>query len=293
MMIPRAVGFCLLFSPSLVVITRAATQFDVPADQAIVCADSLDSVCQAPTSCNANCQAEIDSRDSFNLGGFSQQNGMWIIRGGYTIAFPASCEVTCQGDCVCEGCASVEVADFDTSTMTTGEEEADDESTVEGIDFPGCYSDLNRADRNGDGWVKRNEYLNFIQEYGKRICFSTDQLTLQQSATFNTLACICRTQEGSAEDCCLGDNAQIPTAGSLLPESQQTPSQRNYLTSVCKLTDATICGQCPPSQRVRGIPPPALEGSPFQRAGARSLYSHTVVMTLVLLTLSFVMLFIQ
>jgi hypothetical protein len=62
-----------------------------------------------------------------------------------------------------------------------------DESLVtrpsENIDFPGCWSDLAKADRNGDGFVKQNEYLNFIQEYGKRICFSTDALTLQQSAT--------------------------------------------------------------------------------------------------------------
>lgn len=130
----------------------------------------------------------------------------------------------------------------------------------EGIDFPGCYSDLNLADRNGDGFVKQNEYLNFIQEYGKRICFSTDRLTLQQSATFNTLACICRSQEGQPQDCCLGDNAQIPTAGSTLPIAEQTPKQKNYLTSVCKLTDATIDGRCPPKIRDRETPPPGLVG---------------------------------
>jgi len=141
-----------------------------------------------------------------------------------------------------------------------------DESLIDrpdkAIDFPGCYSDLHRADRNGDGFVKQNEYLNFIQEYGKRICFSTDALTLQQSATFNTLACICRSQEGSSTDCCLGDNAQIPTAGSLLPIEQQTPGQKNYLTSVCKLTDATIDGQCPPAVRARDPPPGALIAEP-------------------------------
>ena len=141
-----------------------------------------------------------------------------------------------------------------------------DESLVDrpdkNIDFPGCYSDLAKADRNGDGYVKQNEYLNFIQEYGKRICFSTDALTLQQSATFNTLACICRSQEGTSEDCCLGDYAQIPTAGALLPENKQTPGQKNYLTSVCKLTDATIDGQCPPVKYERGVPPAALIAEP-------------------------------
>jgi hypothetical protein len=121
------------------------------------------------------------------------------------------------------------------------------------IDFPGCFSDLQKADRNGDGFVKQNEYLNFIQEYGKRICFSTDALTLQQSATFNTLACICRNIAGETSDCCLEDNARIPTAGAL--SDARTPSQLSYLTTVCKLTDSTIDGQCPPAVRERDGPP--------------------------------------
>lgn len=145
------------------------------------------------------------------------------------------------------------------SAQSTGNS---DESLIDrpnqGIDFPGCYSDLKKADRNGDGFVKQKEYLNFIQEYGKRICFSTDKLTLQQSATFNTLACICRSQEGATEDCCLGANAQIPTAGADLSPDAQTVNQKNYLTSVCKLTDATIDGQCPPAVREREPPPAAL-----------------------------------
>lgn len=133
-----------------------------------------------------------------------------------------------------------------------------DESLIErpdqGIDFPGCYSDLDKSDLNRDGFIKQNEYLRFIQEYGKRICFSTDALTLQQYSTFNTLSCICRSQEGSSADCCVAENARIPTAGALLPIAQQTPNQRNYLTSVCKLTDATIDGQCPPVVSERGTP---------------------------------------
>lgn len=143
------------------------------------------------------------------------------------------------------------------STSNTPDESLVDRPT-EGIDYPGCYSDLHKADRNGDGLVKRNEYLNFIQEYGKRICFSTDKLTLQQSATFNSLACICKSQEGSKDDCCIGDKAQIPTSGALTPIADQTPGQKNYLTTVCKLTDATIEGQCPPVVRDRAVPPEAL-----------------------------------
>lgn len=127
----------------------------------------------------------------------------------------------------------------------------------DGIDFPGCYSDLATADRDGNGFVKQNEYLNFIQLYGKRICFSEDALTLQQSATFNTLACICLEEKGDPS-CCLGDNARIPTSGATLPISKQTPHQQNFLTTVCKLTAATISGKCPPVVLARGAPPSAL-----------------------------------
>jgi hypothetical protein len=137
-----------------------------------------------------------------------------------------------------------------------------DESLVdrksEEIDFPGCYQDLHKADLNKDGFVKQNEYLKFIQEYGKRICFQTDRLTLQQSATFNTLACLCRNQENASASCCIKDNARIMTDGALIPQHKQTAGQRSYLTSVCKLTDATIDGKCPPVVRSRGVPPDGL-----------------------------------
>jgi hypothetical protein len=110
-----------------------------------------------------------------------------------------------------------------------------------------CWSGLAKADRNGDGSVKQNECLNCIQEYGQRICFSSDALTLQQNATFNTLVCICRSEEGTSVDCCIGDNAHIPIAGAL--DKKRTLKQENYLTSVCNLKDATIDDRCPPSKQ--------------------------------------------
>ena len=128
MLLPRAIGFCLL--ASLVVVVRAATQYSVPDNQAIACADALDSVCHVPMSCYANGQVEIVAArgNRVNLGGTSQSDGIVTIRGGYTITFlgysSSTCEITCQGDCACTLCSSVEVADFDTSTMTT---DADDD----------------------------------------------------------------------------------------------------------------------------------------------------------------------
>lgn len=125
---------------------------------------------------------------------------------------------------------------------------------VEPLDFLGCYADLHTADVNNDGFVKQNEYLGFIQEYGKQRCFRTSRLTFLQSATFNRLACLCRQQENSREDCCIGDNARILTEGALLPPDIQTPAHRSYLTTVCKLTDATIDGYCAPSSSPSSMP---------------------------------------
>lgn len=120
------------------------------------------------------------------------------------------------------------------------------------IDYPGCMRDLNWADKNGDGKVSKNEYLGFVQEYGKRRCFETDRLTLQQHTIFNSLACMCESLEGRPEGCCLGANAHIETAGALT--SARTQQQQLYLTTVCKITDGTIESECPPAVTDRGPP---------------------------------------
>lgn len=99
---------------------HAATEFTVPEGNEIVCSDSFDNVCTAPTSCNKNGQVTFDSGENFNVGGTKQENGYWTVQGGYTIQFPAECIVQCQGECVCEGCESTEVANFAASDGVSG-----------------------------------------------------------------------------------------------------------------------------------------------------------------------------
>lgn len=116
------------------------------------------------------------------------------------------------------------------------------------LDYEGCASDLHRTDRNGDGGVDQDEYLNFIQEYGKRICFETSRLTLQQNSIFWNLACRCVVRDDNpTSDCCISDDAKISTAGANLPPTQRTSTEQEYLITVCKLTDATIDSKCPPT----------------------------------------------
>jgi hypothetical protein len=47
-------------------------------------------------------------------------------------------------------------------------------------------------------------------------------------------------------------------------DEKRTPRQKNYLTSVCKLTDATIDGRCPPSKH---YPPCNLVANPETNSG--------------------------
>jgi hypothetical protein len=122
------------------------------------------------------------------------------------------------------------------------------------IDFPGCFSDLIVADVNGDGVVKSSEYLGFIQEYGKRKCIENPVLTWQQRIAFNNIACQCRSELGAGSDCCLGDKAQIRTDGALNPA--RTGEQNAYLTSACRITDATLPPYaCPPKDDTREAAP--------------------------------------
>jgi hypothetical protein len=137
-------------------------------------------------------------------------------------------------------------------TSSTDIDESLTDRWDDSLDFEGCFSDLMKSDRNGDGVVKKDEYLSFIQEYGKRICFTTDELSVQQKGVFNTLACLCASEAGNDENCCMGSNAQIPTAG--VTSEKRTPKQTDFLTSVCKLTDATIDGTCRPTILDRDTP---------------------------------------
>lgn len=126
----------------------------------------------------------------------------------------------------------------------------------DGIDYLGCFRDLKAADLNGDGVVKSNEYLAFIQIYGIRICHTTDTLSLEQRAAFNTLACGCQAKEGGVDNCCILQNAQIETAGAL--DSKRTPAQRADLIRTCRITDGVIYEPrgCDPTVLRPDQPPP-------------------------------------
>lgn len=126
----------------------------------------------------------------------------------------------------------------------------------EGIDFEGCFSDLDKNDIDRDGGVRQDEFLGFIQDYAKRLCLSNDELSLQQYGAFNALSCYCAAVEGQPESCCLGQNGLVDTGGALTPATRTEP-QTQFLTYACITIDNTLPDSaCQPLILDRGTPPP-------------------------------------
>jgi hypothetical protein len=108
----------LLGIPSL---ADAGTTFAAPRGSSVICGDSLANVCKAPTSCNRNGQITLDSGTSFNVGSPSTTDGVWQISGGYKITFPTACNITCEGDCKCENCPTIETSSGVVSAATSSD----------------------------------------------------------------------------------------------------------------------------------------------------------------------------
>jgi hypothetical protein len=123
------------------------------------------------------------------------------------------------------------------------------------IDYSGCYTDLNNADENGNGFIEQDEYFVFLQAYGKRVCYSSGTISLQQKSTFFTLACLCRQIDGDgslsnktvteSDKCCLGENAKLFTAKrpitfETIPVPELTVNQKEYFKTVCYYADSSL-----------------------------------------------------
>lgn len=127
----------------------------------------------------------------------------------------------------------------------------------EGLDLDGCFKDLMDADIDGSGAIEKDEYLNFINVYGQRICWYQEELTLEQHGAFNSLACICRSQEGNDASCCLLDNAKLPNKNAI-NAVERTEEELLFMTVVCVVTDGTLQHLCTPYVVERSTPPPVI-----------------------------------
>jgi hypothetical protein len=127
--IPFTFLLLCLWSGISSVTAGAATQYTLPKDDVLVCSDSIDNVCVAPTSCNKNGKASFDSGKNLNVGQAAQKDGMWTIVGGYSIDFPSLCNITCKGNCSCSNssCTTIQV---DSSLFTSDGPNTDTSSST-------------------------------------------------------------------------------------------------------------------------------------------------------------------
>eukprot|EP00977_Amphora_coffeiformis_P008788 scaffold1992_cov187-Amphora_coffeaeformis.AAC.6 len=109
--------------------------------------------------------------------------------------------------------------------------------------FEECFLDLVTADVDGGGAIERDEFLEFINVRGQRLCWQQTDLSLRQVSIYNRLACLCRENDNSDATCCLGDNAKLPLTNALQPD-ERTAAQFEFLALVCQDTDMTIPDNC-------------------------------------------------
>jgi hypothetical protein len=104
----------------------------------------------------------------------------------------------------------------------------------------GCASGLIEMDDNGDGMVKRNEYLDFVNLIAAFLCIPPrPALDLELQTVFFSIACLCQEREGFSEDCCYGTDAAIFTDGAA-DAITRTEDQDAYLRAACLLTQAVL-----------------------------------------------------
>lgn len=110
------------------------------------------------------------------------------------------------------------------------------------------------SDKNGDGLIRQNELLGFIQEYASRSgCGSVDSVSFDQQTAFFAIACLCLEDEGGT--CCVGANAAIRTAGANDPG--RTLEQIAYLVQACDLIEQVLPdAECSPTRSPDKGPPP-------------------------------------
>jgi hypothetical protein len=123
------------------------------------------------------------------------------------------------------------------------QQQDEDGFSIRATDAATCYTNLFTSDSDGDGRVDNEEYVTFVKlqdTSGLLQSFSSFvELPIMLQSNFFTLSCFCRSQAGSASDCCVGDNAHISTNGTN-PLDTPTEEQEQYLNLVCGLTDRAI-----------------------------------------------------
>ena len=92
----------------------------------------------------------------------------------------------------------------------------------------GCANALLSNDLDGDGMIKRNEYLGFVNEIAELMCVPPRPvLDLELQTVFLSIACLCEDIEGMGGECCFGSDAGIYSEGAEDPDARRTQEEES------------------------------------------------------------------
>lgn len=104
----------------------------------------------------------------------------------------------------------------------------------------GCSDAILAHDTNGDGVIRRDEYLSFVNNVADLLCLPPRPiLDLELQTVFVSIACLCQQREGNDETCCFGNDAGMFQEGAASVVGR-TEDQQSYLRAACLLTQAVL-----------------------------------------------------
>ena len=104
----------------------------------------------------------------------------------------------------------------------------------------GCANAVLQHDDDGDGAIRRGEYLNFVNNVADLLCLPPRPiLDLELQSVFVSIACLCQEREGNDISCCFGEDAGLFQEGALNLASR-TEDEASYLRAACLLTQAVL-----------------------------------------------------
>jgi hypothetical protein len=100
-----------------------------------------------------------------------------------------------------------------------------------------CSTNLVFADKNKDGYLFENEYLEFLKLQLKD-CEQITYLSLAHRTIFQFLSCLCVGDSSDNWDCCHPSHAKIDIKGASLPKSLR--SESSTISNICTSTDNAL-----------------------------------------------------
>lgn len=104
----------------------------------------------------------------------------------------------------------------------------------------GCAQAILDYDADGDGAIRRGEYLDFVNQVADLLCLPQRPiLDLELQTVFVSVACLCQEREGNDISCCFGDSAGLYLEGAE-NLATRTQDEDSYLRAACLLTQAVL-----------------------------------------------------